>query len=63
MKMVGWGLALLHWTRLERIARDKHFSSLQTLVIYYRKEFYTIKTWNQYLKNFYGRNLRMFIIS
>ena len=36
------GLNHRHWPRLERLARDKHSSILQTFVIYGRKKLYNI---------------------
>jgi hypothetical protein len=36
------GLAHKQMTRLERLARDKHFSLLRKFVIYVRKKFYII---------------------
>jgi hypothetical protein len=40
---VGHGLARKHWTRLERLARDKHPSLLRKSVNYGRKRFYNIE--------------------
>jgi hypothetical protein len=39
------GLSYKQWTRLERPARDKHFSLLRKFVNYGRKKFYKIDTW------------------
>ncbi len=41
---LGWASSLTHnqMTRLERLARDKHFSLLRKFVIYGRKKFYII---------------------
>jgi hypothetical protein len=39
---VGSGLTCKHYTRLERLARDKHSSLLQKFVTYGRKKFYNI---------------------
>ncbi len=36
---LGSGPYKKHWTRLERLARDKQYSLLQTLVNYGRKKF------------------------
>jgi hypothetical protein len=38
---VGSGLTRNYWTRLERLARDKHASLLRKSVNYVRKKFYS----------------------
>ncbi len=38
---VGPGLALKHWTRLEKLARDKHSSLLRKYLNYGRNKFYS----------------------
>jgi hypothetical protein len=38
---VGPGLARKHWTRLEKLARDKHSSLLRKSVNYGRNKFYS----------------------
>ncbi len=40
------GLALKQYTRLERLARDKHPGLLQKFVSYGRKKFYNIGLWS-----------------
>ncbi len=40
--VLGPGLSYKHWTRLERLVRDKHSSLLRKFVNYDRKEFYNI---------------------
>jgi hypothetical protein len=40
--LVGSGLTRKHWTRLERLARDKRSSLLRKFVTYGRKNFYNI---------------------
>ncbi len=42
---VGSGLTHKHWTRLERLFRDEHSSSLITFVNYGRKFFITLGHW------------------
>jgi hypothetical protein len=42
---VGSGLARKHWTRLEKLAREKRFSLLRKSVNYGRKKFYGISLW------------------
>jgi hypothetical protein len=45
------GLTHKHWTRLEKIASDKHSSLLRTFVNYEFKKFYNIGPWlAEYLK-------------
>jgi len=43
--MVDSDLARKHHTRLERPARDKHFTLLCSFVNYDRKKFYDISPW------------------
>ncbi len=42
---VGSGLTQKHYTRLERLARDKHSSLLRKSVTYGRKKFYSTGQW------------------
>jgi len=48
---VGYGLTHKRWTRLERLARDKHSSLLQKYVNYGHKKFYN--TGPGMFRNFY----------
>jgi hypothetical protein len=49
--------------KLERLARDKHSSLLQTLINYGRKKFYNNGPRGLYHETYYGRNLRIPVIS
>jgi len=44
---VGSGLTRKHYTRLERLVREKHSSFLQKSVNYASKKFYRIGPWSQ----------------
>ncbi len=57
------GLIHKHQTRLERLAKDKHFSLLRKSVNYSRKKFYSTSTWDLYYKTFYGSNCCHIVIN
>jgi len=44
------GLTRKHWTRLERLARDRHFSLFRKFVNYSHKKLYNIGPWLDRLK-------------
>ncbi len=46
---VGSGLTCNHYTRMDRLARDKHSSLLRKFVNYGQKKFYNIGPWPQSL--------------
>jgi hypothetical protein len=48
---LGSDLSQKHWTRLERLARHKHSSSLQKLVNYRHIKFYNLKLRANVIKN------------
>jgi hypothetical protein len=56
-------LTCKHSARLERLARDKHFGLLRKYVNYGSKRFHSTGPRAQCYKTFYGRNLRIFVIS
>jgi hypothetical protein len=43
---VSSGLTYKHWTRLERLGKDKHSSLLHNFLNYCRKKFYDIEPWS-----------------
>jgi len=57
-------MLILHYTRLENLARDKHSSLLRISVNYGCNKFYsTGPSWGHCYKTFYVCNLRIFILS
>ncbi len=59
---VGSGLTRKHYTRLERLAKDKHSSLLQKSVNYGQKSIITLAPGPKVIKLFV-RNLRNFVKS
>jgi hypothetical protein len=55
---VGSGLTHRHYTRLERVVREKHTSLLRKIVTIGRKKFYNTDPWGQYYKTLFRRILR-----
>jgi hypothetical protein len=50
--LVGSGLTHKHWTRLEKLARDKHSIILRKSINYGQKKFYNIGPRSQFFKTF-----------
>jgi hypothetical protein len=47
--VVSYGLAHEHKTKLERLAKDKHYSLLEKLVNYDHKKLYNIWPWADFM--------------
>ncbi len=60
---VGSDLARKHQTKLEKLVRDQHNSLLRKFGKYSSRKFYNIGPLGQCYKSFYGRKLRLFVIS
>ncbi len=54
---------MLNITRLERLASDKHSNLLVQFVSYEENNCYECDTRGMYHKTYYGRNLRIYVIS
>ncbi len=52
-----------YWARFKKLASKNYLTSLSVPFMTQKNCFYNINSWGLYYKSFYGRNLRIFVIS